>query len=103
MKLSAIHTLLVEELAFPPILEDDDEGEKGEGSKKNEQSAAAQAYHAAGYHKQDDLAAKTGIPKSRISRYKAPKNKGGINPSPKALKDMAKAGVNPATMLKGVE
>lgn len=103
MRLSAIHTLLVEELAFPPVFEDDGGEGEGVGTKKNEGSAAALAYKAAGYHKQDDLAARTGIPKSRISRYKAPKSKGGINPSPKALKDMAKAGVNPATMLKGVE
>jgi hypothetical protein len=116
MKLSAMHVLLVEDLAFPIIMEADDEGgdkeekkpekskQAGEGGgKKNEDSAAARAYHAAGFDKQQDLADRTRLSKATISKYKSSDPKVHINPSADALKRMAKAGVNPNEILKGVQ
>lgn len=108
MKLCGLHRLLVEDLAFSPILEADEEektDEKSEvpgaGAKKHEDSPAAKAYRASGMSQQE-IADKAGLSKAEVSKYKSSDPDVHRDPSVKSLERLAQAGVNVRQMLPRV-
>lgn len=108
MKLSGLHSLMVEDFSLGIMEADEDEDtkedegeDKNVGDKKHEDSPVAKAYRASGMSQQE-IADKTGLSKAEISKYKSDDPDVHRDPSIKSLERLNKAGVNVQQMLPGV-